>query len=681
MRAWLTAVVIALSALVGVPTSAATASDDSLTVQIDALSPTRLSAKATIRMNGIITNTGSTPWTAVQAYLVIPRGPFQSREQIETAIEDGQSYTGERVIDPGTFDEVGNLAPGASVPFSVAVPVSRLGLAGPGGVYPVGVQVLATDSDGERSNTAVARATSFLPWISDPAAPIPAGLVWPFTPIWSMAEPDNEALVDSVQSGQLRNYLNAAKATPRAGRTIVLDPSLLDELTPLGDPESVPQGVELDPTQITAVATWLTDLRTLVLDSTTWIVSYARPDDLALSRYPENAEVLWRRVDNATSEALIAHELTGSRASWPTISGTTRGLLDDLRARGEGPTLVSRQTVPDWEPRLGSVVNYDTRNGPLPLLVNGTLPDTPGAETAVTLRQRILTDAALGALSRENDSTSRADALTIIDPSWDPGTAGGAVLAQAITSENSDGLTRPTTASELVQAAPTTYAGEVPDEVDTTSLSALLLDRIAALSRAADRFSDIVIDEDQTTFDRDIAAPLSVRWRSDQAEVMSRVESQLADLNSELASVTIDSPSTITLSSSRGSFPLTISNDTTHTVLVGLDLEADNPTLNLGDVPPVEIGAGERHTITVEVDLGDQTSSTVTTRLTSESGMAFGDPAVFNIRSSNVGLIVWITMAAAGLLVVATWARRFLGRRRRRGGAAPQVAEFKATDE
>src|SRR5690606_3235141 len=148
MRAWLTAVVVALSLLVAGPTSTASADDGALTVRIDALTPSQLNADATIRMRGTIRNTGSTPWTAVQAYLVIPRFPFQSREQIETAIEDGQSYTGERIVDPGTFDEVGDIAPGASVTFDIAVPVSRIGLAGEGGVYPVGVQILATDAEG-----------------------------------------------------------------------------------------------------------------------------------------------------------------------------------------------------------------------------------------------------------------------------------------------------------------------------------------------------------------------------------------------------------------------------------------------------------------------------------------------------------------------------------------------------
>nr|WP_255487629.1 DUF6049 family protein [Aeromicrobium senzhongii] len=682
IRAWLTAVVVAVSLLVGAPTSTATADDaGSLSVRIDGLSPSRLSADATIQMSGIVRNTGSTPWTSVQAYLVIPRSPFESREQIETAIEDGRSYTGERVVEAGTFAEVGDLAPGAWKRFEIKVPVSRLGLAGPGGVYPVGVQILATDAAGQRSNDAVSRATTFLPWVPDPAQPVPAGLVWPFTPTWRPAETDLEQIAISAESGQLRHYLDAARATPREGRTIVLDPSLLDELNRVTRPQNLPEGVDIPESRGAAVKAWISDLRELALDSTTWIVGYARPDELALSRYPENAETLWKRVDEATSQSLVDYALTGSRASWPTISGTTLEMLEDIRSRGDGPVLVSRESVPDWEPRLGSVVKLETLNGPLPLLVNGTLPDIPGAETPVTLRQRVLAHAALGTLSRESDAASRADALTIVDPSWNPGAGGGAVIGQAVTQRGSGGLTRPVTATDLLRTAPTSYSGRVPEEVDTTSLSASVLDRLATLSDIADRYDEVTVPAQRSDQARDIASLMSVRWRSEPALLDRAVRGETSKLTSALDAITIDSPSTITLSSSRGGFPLTISNGTKQPVLVGLDLSADNPALDLDDVEPVEIDAGERHTFTVEVDLEDQTSSTVTARLSTDSGATFGTPADFNIRSSNVGLIVWAAMAAAGLLVVATWARRFLGRRRRRSEAADTPATPEDDDE
>lgn len=655
------AVVVALLVTPGSPASAD--DDSSLSVQIDGLSPSRLSDDATIRMSGVIRNTGSTPWTAVQAYLVIPRSPFTSRTQIDDAIEDGQSYTGDRVVDAGRFDEVGSLAPGAFVRFSLRVPTKDLGLVA-GGVYPVGVQILATDAEGVRSNDAVARATTFLPWVENPSQPVATGLVWPFTATWDAADTDWTAVAESLTSGQLRHYLDAALTTPRAGRTIILDPSILDELDPFADPENPPDGVT--GAQAEAIGGWLDDLRGLALGSTTWIVDYARPDDLAFTRSPTHAGELWSRVDDATADSLATHELTGSRASWPTRTGVTREVLELIRSRDESPTLVSRGVVPDWEPRLGSVVNVPTRNGPLPLVVNGSLPDIPGAETAVTVRQRLLTDAALADLSRSSDRRSRADALTVLDPNWDPGPGAGAVLTPALTTAGSGGLTAPTTAADLLRSSPADYTGDIASDVETRSLSTAYLDRVALLSQATAVLTDLRVADEKPSFDREIAADVSVRWRPDESEATTRVGRRLDLVRSELSSVTIDSPSTITLSSRRGGFPLTIANDTEYSIRVGLDLTADNPSLDLDDIDPIEIDAGERHTLTVEVDLGDQSSSTVTARLATAAGDTFGDPAVFNIRSSNVGLFVWLAMAGAGLLVVATWARRFLGSRRRR---------------
>src|SRR5690606_4575431 len=140
---------------------------------------------------------------------------------------------------------------------------------------------------------------------------------------WGPGGRDLEKVAVSAEAGQLRRYLDAAIATPREGRTIVLDPSLLDQLQVLASPDRLPDGVDIPEARTAAVAKWLADLRQVALDSTTWIVSYARPDELAMNRYPENAEVLWNRVDDATSKALVDHALTGARASWPTIAGTT----------------------------------------------------------------------------------------------------------------------------------------------------------------------------------------------------------------------------------------------------------------------------------------------------------------------------------------------------------------------
>ena len=171
-------------------------------------------------MTGVVTNHDDHAWAKVQAYLVIPTVPFTTRAQVEDAIDNGNAYTGARVIDTGTFDDMGDLAPNESRQFTVKVPYERLGVSGAEGVYPVGVQILGTDTGGERSNDAIARATTFLPLVSSGHKRVPASVVWPFL-MPDRREYDGDyadapKLLASVSAGgQLRNLLDLAADTGR----------------------------------------------------------------------------------------------------------------------------------------------------------------------------------------------------------------------------------------------------------------------------------------------------------------------------------------------------------------------------------------------------------------------------------------------------------------------------------
>ena len=283
--------------------------------------------------------------------------------------------------------------------------------------------------------------------------------------------------------------------------------------------------------------------------------------------------MLWKRVDQATDDSLADNALSGPRASWPTIAGTTLTMLEDIRARGDGPTLVSRQSVPAWEPRLGSVVNLETVNGPLPLLVNGALPDVPGSETAGDDAPAHPDRRGAGRplARRGHRARGRTPSRSSIRAGI-PAPTGGPVVAAAVTTQGSGGLTRPATATDLTRSAPLSYSGDVVEDVETRSLDAASLDAIANLSAVADLHDAVVVDPSQPDHDRDIAALMSVRWRTDLSALEQRVSRELAALDSDLDSISIDSPSTITLSSSRGGFPLTLANETDKTVRVGLDL-------------------------------------------------------------------------------------------------------------
>jgi hypothetical protein len=89
------------------------------------------------------------------------------------------------------------------------------------------------------------------------------------------------------------------------------------------------------------------------------------------------------------------------------------------------------------------------------------------------------------------------------------------------------------------------------------------------------------------------------------------------------------------------------------------------------DVDPVEVAAGERRTLTVTVDVGEQTSSTLTAQLVTAEGTPVGESDSFNVRSSRVGAALWVLMGAAGLFVLFALTRRFVRGRGSRSDGEP----------
>ncbi len=654
------------------PTSASAATDPDVSVRITGISPTTLRDGATVTLSGLVTNRGEERWTKAQAYLVIAPVPFTTRQQVSDAVESEASYTGERVVELDSIDEVGTLEPGTTQPFRVEVPYEQLRVSGAEGVYPVGVQILATAEDGTRDTAAIARATTFLPRLEDDSPAVPGGLVWPFV-LPDLAGPDGryldpEDLLERVSpAGQLRNLLDQALGSPTAGTTVLVDPALLVALDDMVEGRRLPEGVELTDEQRQAARTFVDDLTGLSRRVATWTLGYARPDVLAIESAADDAQ-LEAAVDRATSDALEQLQITGRRVTWPTRTGVSERLVEQVRGGGESPVLVTRSAVPDWEPRLGSVVTRRTDAGPVPLFVNAGLDSgVPGGTTIATLRQRLLGEAALASLERRGDDQSKADAIVLLDPSWDPGTSAPGAFTSALEAP----FVRPANLEQLVASSPATYAGSMPRRASAKPIGDAQLDAVEDLQRSNEVLRSLVVDGADAAVrgDRSVAELLSVAWRRERDVGLAAARARAAAARASLEGLRVEGPPAITLSSAEGSFPLTVSNDTDEAIRVGVRIASSNPALSVPEVEPVEVAAGERRTVTVTVDVGDQTSSTLTAQLVTAEGAPVGESDSFNVRSSRVGAALWVLMGAAGLFVLLALTRRFVrGRGRPRGG-------------
>lgn len=663
------------------PTSPASAvdKDPELTVSIQSLTPSRLGSNSTVTMTGTVTNHDDHAWTKVQAYLVIPTVPFTTRAQVEDAIDNGNAYTGARVIDVGTFDDMGDLAPRQSHQFTVKVPYAQLGISGAEGVYPVGVQILGTDTGGERSTDAIARATTFLPLVSSGHQQVPASVVWPFLmPVrrgYSGDYADPGSLMTAISpGGRLRNLLDLAADTDGNASTALIDPALLVGVDDLANARRVADDVDLTDQQKAEARRFLDDLLTFARRQGSWILGFDRPDVLALSQSGDLEGALQAAINRATDSALTKFQLFGRRTAWPSSKGVTARLLRDLRGSGDSPVIVTSDAVPDWDRRQGSIVQYSTPDGPMPLLVTDVLDaGVPGQDSVVTLRQRILSEAALATLQREIDPKSRADAITMVDPRWNPGPQwANGFLSEAFEAPFTTG-----TSLESVLTRPlTTYRGKVALAADRT-LSRGQLEAAADIVARGNALSSVIPQSDSVddALAQDVASVLGIRWRRDSA-TGTGIAKRLADeAGAELRKITIKGPPSVTLSSSKGGFPITILNGTDETIRVGVSLESSNPALTVPDVKPVDIAAGERRTLTVDIDLGRQNTTSLTARLRSTDGKAIGQPAEFNVRSSKIGVVLWVAMGLAALLVLAALVRRFSRRRNRSRVASERPAD------
>lgn len=649
--------------------------DPDLTVSIQSLSPSRLAPGATVTMTGTVTNHDSHAWADVQAYLVIPTVPFTTRGQIEEAIDNGAAYTGGRVIDPGTFDDMGGLAPKETRPFSVKVAYDRLGIAGAEGVYPLGVQILGTDTGGQRSGDAIGRATTFLPFITTGHERIPTSVVWPFLMPDHRAlngdYADPKGLLTSVSTGgQLRNLLDLASNSPGGAATVLIDPALLVGVDDITHDRHLADGVELTAGRKAEATRFLDDLLALARRQSCWLLGFDRPDVLALSQNEDLEGPLDGAIARATDSALTKFQLIARKVAWPSRQGVTSRLLHDLRGAGDSPVIVTSDALPDWDRRKGSMVQYSTPNGPVPLLVTDVLDaGVPGQDSVVTLRQRILSEAALATLQREIDPKSRADAITMVDPRWDPG-------AQWATGRLSEAFDAPFTSGASLDAVLTrplaTYGGTVAAAKDRP-LGRAQLEAAADILAKGSALSSVIPQSDAVddALAQDVASVLGIRWRKDPGTATTIAKDLARHAGAELRKITIKGPPSVTLSSSKGGFPITIRNGTDEAIRVGVSLDSSNPALSIPDVEPVDIGARERRTLTVDIDLERQNTTSLTARLKSTDGQPIGQPAEFNVRSSKIGVVLWVAIGLAGLLVLAAVVRRF-SRHRTRTRVAPE---------
>jgi hypothetical protein len=166
----------------------------------------------------------------------------------------------------------------------------------------------------------------------------------------------------------------------------------------------------------------------------------------------------------------------------------------------------------------------------------------------------------------------------------------------------------------------------------------------------------------------------SARARDHARLARLRAVSSARRLHGLMQRVRIDGPSFVTMSSEEGTFAITLVNGLEQPVTVGVEAHTGSPGLTISSPDPVTIGPGQRASVRLHASAHDIGVHSVTLLPTNAHGVPVAAGTQFNVRSSQVGLVIWIIMGVgAGALLLAS-AFRIVRRVRRRSRAGSRAA-------
>jgi len=662
------------------------AAPQDLEVTLDELTPTVLPKSRPVVMRGSITNTTSETLTDVNVHPLTSFSPMTTAREIEVSVEsDPESFIGQRIITAGYFDSVGDLAPGASVAWRVRVPTSALQISGEEGVYWIGVQVLAADETGARE--VHGRARSFIPLMEGRHEAVPTSLILPVRrPVQRSSEGRvrraDEWSADLDPGGRLANLAAFVRSSGTTPVTWLIDPAVLDAADQLarGNPrrsleptepapgeddaeqqaqEAEARAAEAERNGLPEAARWLEDVQSLTARNPVLALPYGDLDIAAAARYSPG---LYNRARSLSTELLGELDIESTPAVVP-----PSGLINPA---GLGLTPVdteiflSDEALPetyDDPADVPPVVESGGRRIAVTdhrVAVGGPGPD---ARTGmVALRQRLLAEAAVRSLAGNT-----SDLVVDLPFDFDPGTGSGVFF---------EGLEQ-------------SFLDMVPAKVDRTG-EVPTVDRVAYPTRqvirelneanfastqrfidAGARLDGILVRNDEIGDEvlREALCTVSYMLRDDPVAAQVDADDATEWLAARLRRVRIEAPSFVLLSSDKGPFAVTVTNDLDQPVRVRIEAQTRDD-LVIQAPEEVSLEAATRQTIELSAEAGSIGVHPVRLVLTDEDGQPIGSADEIDIRSNTVGTVIWVIMGiGVGILAISIPVR--FARKRRRAEA------------
>jgi hypothetical protein len=433
------------------------------------------------------------------------------------------------------------------------------------------------------------------------------------------------------------------------------------------------------------VRIWLRDLLDLADDVPVWATGYAQPDLAALPTRGSrdlaaeplsvaSADRLRAASNRATDAALRSLSLTARRVWWPPGELADEEALTRAAAQADA-SVVTSTLLPEWTSSSPSTLSVATDDGESPLVVDheAYLDGGPGPgdrNSALQVRQRIAAETALQSMSLTAQGRRSGSATVVLGRSWNPGTHwADAAFAQAFDTS----WTRLTTTEEQLSERAGTYeASAIAPKRAAAPLPSTITRQAGALDRRSRVLGELLrgtaaTDAATLFYDEVTTTAVSQQWRTKLRGAERFVHDSMQALATNLGSVSVEIPAYVTLSSDSGSFGVTINNQIDQAITVGVVFHSASGQLDLPEVKPITIGAGESRTVLVDASVPDLALDRMEARLVTTEDSVFGRSTTFTLRTSPLGVAIWIALGAGAgfvLLVVArrSWRQRRTGR-------------------
>ena len=653
------------------------ASSNLLGVTIDSLTPAAPQPEDQLVLSGQVTNNGSSDIRTVSVRLRMSPTALTGRAEIGQIVSGNTDRTG-NPVDGSAVNLTSDLSPGSSVAYKITIPVGNLYLSQhTASVRIIGVEALgdAVPGDGYGPE-GLGLTLTFLPWFPPGATVTPTRVLWllPLTDRPARDAADvmlNEATGTAVGvQGRLTRLLGLAETYPGV-LTAVVDPALLETLTTMaagGYQVRTPSGTLVTGTHSTAAAAWLAQARAALTGPRQNVLAmlYAAPDLVALHRAGLDLD-LTRTVTGSADQlatALSDPAITTTLA-WPADGLIDAGTLDALRAAGSRLVLLSGSDLPP--------VNrgYETLDGVAPLTDDartvGVLAD-PGLSAALLMptadpgaallaRQRLLAEVAATTLEDPGNPRTIVAAPT---PLWSPDPSTVAVWLDALTTSR---FMAPASLAELLALPPASGGGptrtlaDYPERARRLELSSSYLGVVAERRSQLDTLRALTSDASDPLTDKievALTRTESASWRSDRAGAHRLLTTVGGQLDTLLNSVRVLSRGTITFPGETGVVPVTVANDLSKSVRVGLQLTG-TPAVRFESSPyPVfTVAPGTKVSVDVPARVLGSGSVAVSVQLMTPDGRPYAEPTPLQVRSAAYAQAAsWIVGGLLGVTVL-----------------------------